>query len=117
LPAGNDRLELAAPAAKSVLASENAGKVATEFSVEPSASAEQAELAPDRGLLARLAGLTGGAVSDPTHADRILSSLGKPTEVQREPREYVLWDSWPLLIVMILVATVEWLLRKKVGLA
>jgi hypothetical protein len=117
LPAGNYRLELDAPAAKAVLASENAGKVATEFSVEPSASAEQAELAPDRGMLARLAGLTGGAVSDPTHADRILSSLGKPTEVQREPREYVLWDSWPLLIVMILVATVEWLLRKKVGLA
>jgi hypothetical protein len=117
LPAGNYRLELDAPAAKSILASENASKVATEFSVEPSASAEQAELAPDRGMLARLAGLTGGGVSDPTHADRILGSLGKPTEVQREPREYILWDSWPLMIVMILVATVEWLLRKKVGLA
>ena len=117
LPSGNYRLELDAPAAKAVLAAENAAKVTTEFSVEPSASAEQAELASDRGLMTRLAGLTGGGVSDPTHADRILSSLGKPTEVQRESREYVLWDSWPLLIVMILVATVEWLLRKKVGLA
>jgi hypothetical protein len=68
-------------------------------------------------MLARLAGLTGGSIADPTHADRILASLGKPTEVLREPREYVLWDSWPLLIVMVLVATVEWLLRKKVGLA
>ncbi|MCX5683665.1 MAG: hypothetical protein NT049_08275, partial [Planctomycetota bacterium] len=117
LPAGNYRMELDAQAVKPILAAESASKVATEFSVEPSASAEQAELAPDRGMLTRLAGLTGGGVTDPTHADRILGSLGKPTEVQREPREYVLWDSWPLMIVMIMIATVEWLLRKKVGLA
>ena len=117
LPAGNYRMELDSPAARPILAAQNAGKAVAEFVVEPSAWAEQAELAPDRGMLARLAGLTGGSIADPTHADRILASLGKPTEVLREPREYVLWDSWPLLIVMVLVATVEWLLRKKVGLA
>jgi hypothetical protein len=117
LPAGTYRVELDAPAAKPILAEENVAKVATEFSVESSAPVEQAELAPDRGLLARLAGLTGGAVADATHADRILASLGKPTEVQIERREYVLWDSWPLLVLMVLAATAEWLLRKKVGLA
>jgi len=117
LPPGNYSLELDSPAAQPVLAAQNASKVAAEFVVEPSASAEQAELTPDRGMLARLAGLTGGGVADLTHADRVLASLGKPTEVLREAREYVLWDSWPLMIVMVLVATVEWLLRKKVGLA
>jgi hypothetical protein len=117
LPGGTYRVELDAPAAKPVLAEENVAKVATEFSVESSAPVEQAELAPDRGLLARLAGLTGGAVADATHADRILASLGKPTEVLIERHEYVLWDSWPLLILMVLAATAEWLLRKKVGLA
>jgi len=117
LPGGTYRVELDAPAAKPVLAEENVAKVATEFSVESSTPAEQAELAPDRGLLTRLAALTGGAVADVTHADRILASLGKPTEVQIERREYVLWDSWPLLILMVLAATAEWLLRKKVGLA
>ncbi|MCX5675819.1 MAG: hypothetical protein NTX87_12510, partial [Planctomycetota bacterium] len=117
LPAGTYRVELDAPAAKPVLAEENVAKVATEFSVESSTPVEQAELAPDRALLARLAGLTGGAVADATHADRILASLGKPTEVQIERREYVLWDSWPLLVLMVLAATAEWLLRKKVGLA
>ncbi|MBE3100110.1 MAG: hypothetical protein IMZ44_23560 [Planctomycetes bacterium] len=117
LPAGTYRVELDAPAAKPVLAEENVATVATEFSVESSTPVEQAELAPDRGLLTRLAALTGGAVADATHADRILASLGKPTEVQIERREYVLWDSWPLLVLMVLAATAEWLLRKKVGLA
>ncbi|MBM4017916.1 MAG: hypothetical protein FJ288_06240 [Planctomycetes bacterium] len=117
LPGGTYRVELDAPPARAVLAEQNAEKVSTEFSVEPSTPAEQAELAPDRGLLARLAALTGGTVADPARAERILASLGKPTEVQIERHEYVLWDSWPLLVLMVLAATAEWLLRKKVGLA
>jgi hypothetical protein len=117
MPSGTYRVELDAPAAKAVLAEQGAAKVAMEFSVEPSTPAEQAELAPDRGLLSRLASLTGGTVCDPTRADRALASLGKPTEVQIERHEYVLWDSWPMLVLVILVATGEWLLRKKAGLA
>jgi hypothetical protein len=117
LPGGTYRVELDAPPAKAVLAQDNVRTVATEFSVEPATPAEQAELAPDRGLLSRLASLTGGAVVDPTSAGRVLASLGKPTEKEVETHEYVLWDSWPLLILMILVATAEWLIRKKVGLA
>jgi hypothetical protein len=117
LDGGNYRVRLDAPDAQGTLAESNASEVATEFSVEPSLPAEQGELSPDRGLLSRLASLTGGTVADPAHAGRILASLGKPTEVEIERHEYVLWDSWPLLLVMVLMATVEWILRKKVGLA
>ena len=117
MPAGTYRVELEAPAARAVLAEQNVSKVVTEFSVEPSIPAEQTELVPDRGFLGRLASLTGGTLADPAHAETVLSSLGKPTEVQIEKHEYVIWDSWPLLVVMVLVATAEWLLRKKVGLA
>lgn len=117
LESGTYRVELDAPPARPVLAEENVDKVVTEFSVDPSMPAEQAELVPDRGLLSRLANLTGGAVVDPSHADRVLSSLGPVTEKETERHEYVIWDSWPLLAVMVLLATAEWLLRKKVGLA
>jgi len=114
---GTYRVELEAPPARLVLAEENVDKVVTEFSVDPSMPAEQAELVPDRGLLSRLANLTGGAVADPSHAQRVLSSLGPVTEKETEKREYVIWDSWPLLALIVLAATAEWLLRKKVGLA
>jgi len=117
LPSGTYRVELDAPAARPILRRQNAETVTTEFSVDPATPAEQVELAPDRGLLSRLAALTGGTVADPAHANRVLDHLGPATEVEVERREYVLWDSLPMLLVIVAVATAEWLLRKKVGLA
>jgi len=117
LPGGAYRVELVAPAAKAVLEEDHVSSVSTEFTVDPSTPVEQAELVPDRGLLARMANLTGGAVAEPSRADRILESLGPPSQVEVERHEFVLWDSWPLLILMVMVATGEWLLRKKGGLA
>jgi hypothetical protein len=117
LPGGAYRVELVAPAAKAVLEEDRVSSVSTEFTVDPSTPVEQAELVPDRGLLARMANLTGGAVTDPSRADRVLESLGPPSHVEVDRYEYVLWDSWPLLLLMVMVATGEWLLRKKGGLA
>jgi len=117
LPTGAYRVELDAPAAEPILRRQNAGTVSTEFSVDPATPAEQAELAPDRGLLSRLAGLTGGTVTDPARAERALAGLGPVTEVNIERHEYVLWDSLPMLLLIVALATAEWLLRKKVGLA
>jgi len=117
LPSGAYRVELDAPPAIPILAEDKVDSVSVEFSVDPATPAEQAELSPDRGLLGRLATLTGGTVADPARAQRVLGSLGPVTEVQIERHEYVLWDSWPLLAVILALATAEWLLRKKVGLA
>jgi hypothetical protein len=117
LPAGTYRVELDSPAARPILRRQNADVVSTEFSVDPATPAEQAELAPDRGLLSRLATLTGGTVADPARPEAVLDALGPPTEVEIERREYVLWDSLPMLLLVVAVATAEWLLRKKVGLA
>jgi hypothetical protein len=75
------------------------------------------ELSPDRGLLGRIAELTGGAMVSPSRADDVKDSLGPGTQVYPERREYVLWDSWPLLILALALATAEWVTRKKVGLA
>ncbi|HUU92778.1 MAG TPA: hypothetical protein VM238_16425 [Phycisphaerae bacterium] len=117
LESGTYRVELDAPAARPILAAENVDSVSIEFSVDPATPAEQVELTPDRGLLSRLATLTNGIVADPARADRVLGSLGPVTEVEIERHEYVIWDSVPLLVLIVLIATAEWLLRKKVGLA
>ena len=71
---------------------------------------------PDRGLLQRMANLTGGIMTDPSHAERVVASFGLPTETAQERHEYRLWDSWPLLVLALALATCEWLLRKKGGL-
>ena len=118
LPSGGYRVELDAPVAKSLLARDNIDKVGTGFSVDPAAApVEQIELSANRGLLGRLAELTGGVVVDPPQADDIDAVLDNGQQIERQRKQYVLWDSWPLLVLMVLIATGEWLVRKKVGLA
>jgi hypothetical protein len=114
---GAFRAGLDSPAIKATLAEQNVATVETEFSVDPTTPLEQAELVPDRGSLQRIATQTNGVVAEPSRADRILASFGTPTKKETENHEYVLWDSWLLLLIILAVATTEWLLRKKGGLA
>ena len=117
LGGGTYRVELDAPAAKAILAPDKVETVVTQFSVDVATPVEQVELSPDRGLLGRLAELTGGTMVSPSRADDVKDSLGPGTQVYPERREFVLWDSWPLLILALALATAEWVTRKKVGLA
>jgi len=117
LPSGTYRVELEAGEAEPILAAEKVKKVVTEFSVDPVVGAEQVELSADRGLLRRLANVTGGVVLDPHQAARVADALGEKSLQRREPRELRLWDSWPLLILIVILASCEWILRKRVGLA
>jgi hypothetical protein len=114
---GTYRVELDAPPARPILEADHVEKVATEFTVDPSTGAEQADLTADRAFLKRLTYRTGGLMVEPSQAERVLEALGPPTESQKESREFILWNSWYLLVAMLLLATVEWLLRKKAGLA
>ncbi|HUT34588.1 MAG TPA: hypothetical protein VNE39_13960 [Planctomycetota bacterium] len=117
LDGGTYRVELEAPAAKSILASEGADKVATEFFVEPAVPQEQVELAANRGLLERIATLTNGQVADPAHAAEALAALGSPTLVLPDRRQWSLWNSWPLLVLIVALGGTEWFLRKRARLA
>ncbi len=117
LPSGAYRVELDVPEAKALLAADDVDTVSAEFTVDPVRSGEMVELAPDRGMLAALAGLSGGVVVDPSRAGDVLASFGPGSRREVDRHEFVIWDSWPLFVVMVLMATAEWLLRKKVGLA
>ncbi|HUU59935.1 MAG TPA: hypothetical protein VMZ50_10345 [Phycisphaerae bacterium] len=117
LPSGTYRVEVDGPPVKDILAAEGVKKVATEFSVEGAVPAEQTELWANRGLLGRLASLTGGAVAEPSRALELLEVLGPGALLRTERKQYVLWDNWWYLAVILALVTAEWLLRKKVGLA
>jgi len=85
----------------------------TEFAVTAEIVAERVELSADRGLLTRLAGLTGGRVVDPPELERAVASLGPSVVTQRERRQIELWDSWVFFLLLVAVVTTEWILRKK----
>ena len=117
LPSGVYRVELDAPEALPILAARKVRQVATEFSVDPVGDAEQTELSADRGLLNRLAGRSGGVVLEPDQAGRLLEFLGPKSLRRQERKEVRLWDGWPLLVLIVLLASVEWIVRKRIGLA
>jgi hypothetical protein len=115
LPEGQYRVELDTEKTVALTGATNA-TVAAEFAVLPAYSPELVELAADRGLLSRLAGLTGGRVVDPPQIREALEVFGAPEIKLRERREYHLWNSWTFLIIMIALAGIEWLVRKRVRL-
>lgn len=116
LPGGAYRVELHGPQVAALLAHEGADTASVEFAVHSATSTEQTELAADRGLAGMLAELSGGIVVGPSQGMRVLDALGPGLLVLQERQEYPLWSSWPLLALMLLLLTAEWLLRKKKGL-
>ena len=117
LDGGSYRVRVESPDAKKLVRPEDEEKVVGEFFVEPTIPREQVELSANRGLLERMATLTNGRVDDPAQAGAILKALGPGTLTHREIRRWALWDSWPLLVVIIGLAAAEWLLRKRGRLA
>lgn len=117
LPPGAYKLELEGPTVQRMLG-QAGGKVAAEISVDAFSPAEEVELGANRDLLGRLASLgAGGAVWPADQATRVLESL--PAGEYRQERRFQLdlWDSWILLGLFCAIATAEWVLRKRAGLA
>ena len=117
LPAGTYRVKLFAPDISSALSEEDMEKLATEFSVQKTVPAEQVELSADESLLGRLAKLSGGRMAALADADSIIEGFGPATLTIERRRQSTLWDSWPALVLIVLLAGSEWLIRKKEGLA
>jgi hypothetical protein len=116
LPSGTYTVDLEGPDVTAALAGEGVTGVSTSFSVDPAASSEQVELSADPGLPRVMAAMTGGTAVPVWEASSLTESLRPADFTVREHADYDLWNSWPLLAVMIGLATAEWVLRKRVGL-
>ena len=110
------RIELGGDEVAKLLTGEAVKRVETQIMVTERRSAELLELSADRSVLDRLARLSGGVVAEPREAGGLPERFGSGTEEITERRPYLIWNSWPLLIIMVLIVTVEWVFRKKVGL-
>jgi hypothetical protein len=66
--------------------------------------------------MSRIAAQTGGAAVDPADAVAALDKFGPPSMMQAERHEYPIWNSWPFLLLLMIVAGAEWAIRKKVSL-
>jgi len=47
----------------------------------------------------------------------VIEKLGPGEVLRTRSSEYAIWCQWPLLALILLVATVEWIIRKKAGLS
>lgn len=77
---------------------------------------ETTELTVNRELLDRVAAFTGGSVVGPDEAASLLDRFGPGSRTVIEPLNITLWDSWVLMVLLLVLLTGEWLLRRWAGL-
>lgn len=70
----------------------------------------------DPGLLSAIATATGGKVLKPEELLKELKTLDLRQFREFESQEeFRLWDNWPLLLLFVSVISLEWFIRRKVG--
>ncbi len=92
-------------------------RVTTKFSIASAANpVEFGDLSVDRELAVKVASLTGGIVTTPKDATRVLEIFGEPSQEKFELKETRLWDNWGLLALAVGFLTSEWVARRRGGL-
>jgi hypothetical protein len=68
-------------------------------------------------FLKRLSEKTGGQYFDESNASDVLNFLDLKPELKRESETFELWNRWPFLLIVIVLLSLEWFIRKKKDLA
>jgi hypothetical protein len=120
LPDGQYRVELDVPDLADRLQAPTApGAIkprSAEFQISPPDSRELLELTTDWDLLKELADKSGGKVYAPEDAGQLIDLLTRQANSRIERTEHRLWEWWPTLALVLTLLTLEWVVRKWVGL-
>jgi hypothetical protein len=117
LPEGDYIVRLDAPQLASISEAQNAGPIPeAPLEVAQRDTSEKVELAAAREPLERLAAATGGKVFNDAEAAQLPPYLKAQTKPVERTEETPLWDHPGTLILFFLILTIEWVLRKRVGL-
>ncbi|MBI4027015.1 MAG: hypothetical protein HY360_18670 [Verrucomicrobia bacterium] len=91
-------------------------KARAEFEVQPPDSRELTELSANEEFLRQVAQISGGAFFREEDAARVATLLKPLSQGKVVENEIVLWQSWWWFAPIILLFTLEWILRKRAGL-
>lgn len=117
LPVGPIRLQAAGEAIQALLAAENFRRpVETTVAVDPSGELELRQPLCNLPLLRELVDASGGMMVPPTGLEAALRQLDLEPETQETVRKTPLWNRWDLFWLFIGCLSVEWALRKYLGL-
>jgi len=115
---GRYRVELEGAEIAAALAADHAPPVSTEFLVAAQQNApEMRELTADLEMPRKIAQASGGLAVTAEAAGSVLDRFGAGNRTLTEHVEIALWDSWPALVVILLLATAEWVARRRSGMA
>ena len=114
---GAYRLSLEGASVVQVLTETRQEPAQTVVTVNPSPThLESLRLNADEALLERVAALSGGTVHHPCRVLPDTIDFGAGTRTRTIVEEKVIWDTWLWFVVVVALATSEWLLRRKGGL-
>lgn len=91
--------------------------VQVEIAFEPGLDREIIDPRSDRPLLEQLAEQSGGLVLEPTALSELNRALSLEPRTVESSQRAPLWDRWWCLWVILGCLTLEWIIRKRVGLA
>jgi hypothetical protein len=117
LPPGDYAMELVIPDIEDKLNGADGKKLRASFKVLPPDTGEMLNLATNWERMREIATRTGGEVLSADQAGQIIEKLKSRSATKDEVTDKYLWQSWWLLIPLILLLTTEWVVRKLSGLA
>lgn len=91
-------------------------KASTPIWVVPPRSTELDRVSVDEAALAQIATAGGGMAVHESAANEILASLGSLSSGRIVESDTLLWQTWWIFAILVMLLAVEWWFRKKVGL-
>jgi hypothetical protein len=102
-------------AVESAAIAERDAKARTGFKVEPLQTGELTQLSLNEELLRQMAAATGGEYLREENVDRLVELLAPISQGRVIESDTVLWQSYWWFLPIIFFLTVEWIIRKRVG--
>ncbi len=103
-------------AVESAAISERDTKARTTFKVQPRDTGELIQLSLNEELLKQISTASGGQYLREENIDRLFQLLAPLTHGRVVESDTVLWQSYWWFVPIILLLTIEWILRKRAGL-
>lgn len=116
LPPGDYDLELVIPDIEDKLNGPDGKKLRAKFQVLPADTGEMLDLSTNYALMEDLATKSGGKVFPAENAAELLELLRSRSATQENTQEEKVWQWWCTLLLLIAFLTLEWVIRKLVGL-